>query len=206
MLSTDWTTFKTIVTAQNLPFKYVTLDSNTYYLYTSDNGVEYSCIIPITTPAGTEQTDFEANLKSKGNRTSSVTLAPFADKILPDGRRLYARVHGVSASVSGAPDNIDFVIPYNTCKLTGIEILNGLIGDTVNLKVLDTPTGTISGVPNMVLNQFGYDVNVAKDFYSRESKYDADLIKDMKIRIEYDSIATLPANVYVNFIIHEVKA
>ena len=143
----------------------------------------------------------------KGNLPSLVKSSnqPFADKVLPNGKKLYTRVHGVSASVSGTPDNIDFVIPYDNCKLTGIEILNGLVGDTCNLKVLDTPTGTISGVANYMLNQFGFDVNVNKDFYKRESAYDADLRKDMKIRIEYESIAALPANVFVNFILHEVK-
>ncbi len=203
MINVDWATFKSVVTGQNLTFKYVTLDNN-YYMYT-ENASPIACHVEITNPANSDQTDFETNLKSKGNRSEAVTIAPFADKVLPNGKRLYTRVHGIQASVSGAPDTIDFNIPYNNCKLTGIEILNGLTGDTCNLKVIDTPSGTISGVPNAVLNQFGFDVNVNKDYYKRESAYDADLIKDMKIRVEYDSIATLPANIYLNFILHEVK-
>lgn len=130
---------------------------------------------------------------------------PFAAKTLPNGKKLYTRVHGVAASVSGAPDDIIFTVPYAACKLTGIEIIGGQIGDTVNLKVLDSTTGTYTGVANYQLNQFGYDVNVAKDFYSRESAYDADLFQGMQIKVEYDSVATLPANVYLNFILHEVK-
>lgn len=131
---------------------------------------------------------------------------PFCSKELPDGRKLYLRVHGISGAVSGAPDNLDFTVPYDNCKLTGIEIIGGVIGDTCNLKVLDTPTGTVSGEANKVLNQSGFDVNVAKDYYKRECVYDADLIKDMKIRVEYDSIAALPVNVYINIILHEVKS
>lgn len=132
---------------------------------------------------------------------------PFAAKVLPDGKKLYTRVHGVSSSVAGAPDNIDFLVPYNNCKLTGLEIINGELGDKVNLKILDTPTGTISGTPYAVLNQFGYNVCIASNYYERESPYDADLIKDLTIRLEYDAINTdlLPKTVYVNFVLHEVK-
>jgi hypothetical protein len=151
---------------------------------------------------GSDQVDF---LKNSTPPNIAASNYPFASKVLANGKKLYTRVHGVSASVSGAPDNIDFVVPYNNCKLTGIEIVGGNLGDTCNLKILDTPTGTISGVPDYVLNQFGFDVNVGKDYYKRESSYDADLIKDLKIRVEYDSAATLPIPVYINFILHEVK-
>lgn len=151
---------------------------------------------------GSAQVDF---LKNTVPPNIAASNYPFASKVLPNGKKLYTRVNGVQASVSGAPDNIDFVIPYDNCKLTGIEIIGGNAGDTVNLKVLDTPTGTVSGVANYMLNQFGFDVNVSKDYYKRDSAYDADLIKDMKIRIEYDSAAALPIPVYINFILHEVK-
>ena len=140
-----------------------------------------------------------------GPQGVSVKTSPFADKVLSNGKKLYTRVHGVSAEVSGAPDNITFTVPYTACKLTGIEIIGGALGDKVNLKILDSTTGTYTGSANYQLNQFGFDVNVAKDFYSRESAYDADLFLNMQIRVEYDSVAALPANVYINFILHEVK-
>jgi hypothetical protein len=152
--------------------------------------------------SGSAQVDF---LKNTTPPNIAASNYPFASKILPNGKKLYARVHGIQASVSGDAYTIDFVIPYNDCKLTGIEIIGGNTGDTINLKVLDTPAGTISGIADYMLNQFGFDVNVSKDFYERDSAYDADLIKDMKIRIEYDSASTLPIPVYINFILHEVK-
>ena len=145
------------------------------------------------------------NLISKLEKDIAIKTYPFTDKILPNGKKLYIRVHGIQESVSGSPDTIDFNIPYNACKLTGIEIINGSVGDTCNLKIIDTPEGIVSGTPNAVLNQFGFDVNIGKDYYKRESSYDADLIKDMKIRVEYNSVNTLPVNVYINFILHEVK-
>jgi len=205
MINVDWLTFKSLVTAQSLPFKYVTLDS-TYYMYT-ENASPIACHVTITTPTSSDQSDFETNLKPKGNRSTAVTLTPFADKVLPNGKRLFTRVHGTSANVAGAPDTIDFEIPYTMCKLTGIDIINGELGDKINLKILDTVTGTVSGVPNMVLNQFAYNVNIASSFHKFESRYDADMIQGLRIRVEYDAVTPdlLPKTIYVNFYLHEVK-
>lgn len=205
MINVDWLTFKSVVTAQSLAFKYVNLGA-TYYMYT-ENATPIACHLDITTPAGVEQADFETNLKPKGNRSTTVTLTPFADKVLPNGKRLFTRVHGTSATVSGAPDTIDFEIPYAMCKLTGIDIINGELGDKINLKILDTVSGTISGVPNMVLNQFAYNVNIASNFHKFESRYDADMIQGLRIRVEYDAVTPdlLPKIIYVNFYLHEVK-
>lgn len=130
----------------------------------------------------------------------------FAAKSLSDGKKIYKRVHGVKALVQNDPVNIELVVPYDSCKITGVELIAGVHGDKVNFKVYDTPTGTISGIPNQLLNQFGFDVYVAKDLHREISNYDADLIKDMKLVVEYDAKdELLPRDVYVNFILHEVK-
>lgn len=143
----------------------------------------------------------------KDNLPSQVeSLAqPFASKILSNGSRLFRRVHGITASVQNAPDNIDFTVPYAKCKITGVQILNGKIGDKANFKVLDTAGGLISGVPNAVLNQFGFDVNIIPDEATYPSKYDADLIAGMVLRIEYDAVdELLPRTIYVNLDLHQV--
>lgn len=131
---------------------------------------------------------------------------PFASKVLPNGKKLYRRIHGVSAVVAGAADNINFSVPYESCKITGIEIIGCEKGDRVNFKIFDTPAGTISGVPNLLLNQFGFNVALPDAYYENVSPYDADLIEDLVIRLEYDAINTdlLPKTVYVNFTLHEV--
>lgn len=133
--------------------------------------------------------------------------SPFADKILPNGSKLFKRVHGVSQQVSNSLVNIDFSIPYANCKITGMEIISAVAGDVCNFKILDTPSGTISGVANAQLNQFGFNVNIASIFYKHESNYDADLIQDLKIRIEYlpkDTSST--RDVFINLILHEVQS
>jgi hypothetical protein len=130
----------------------------------------------------------------------------FSDKVLINGKKIFTRIMGIEASVGSSSENIDYVIPFNEVKITGIEIINSDIGDKVSLQVLDTPTGTLSGVPNMLLNEFGTSVNLSKDFYKYSSCYDADLIKDMKIRLVYDAVdSLLPKTIYINFYLHEIK-
>ena len=94
----------------------------------------------------------------------------FADKILPCGKKIYARTHGKSFSVSAGANTLDFDVPYAACKITGIEIMNGELGDNVDFFILDDDLGTYSTIPNSVLNQFGYDANIAPNNYRHESK------------------------------------
>lgn len=152
----------------------------------------------------------------KGNKASSLTRItssvsvekskPFFDKKLPDGKKIFKRIHGATTTVQASTVNVELVVPYNTCKITGVEIIAAVHGDKVNFKVLDTPTGTISTIPNYLLNQFGFEVFLAKDLHREISNYDADLIKDMKLVVEYIPKDTgSPREIYVNFILHEVK-
>lgn len=128
---------------------------------------------------------------------------PFASKTLKDGKKLYKRVHGVSTPIDNETKNIDFTVPYEACKITGVELINTDIGDSVNLKVLDTTTGTYTTIANYMLNQFGFNVYLAPGSHKEISQYDADLYLNMQLRIEYTTEAT--KTVYVNFILHEVK-
>lgn len=144
-------------------------------------------------------------LKDLNVKPVKITPYPFREKILEDGKKTFTRVHGISASVQGASDNIDFVIPYTNCKITGMEVIGGVLGDVVNFKVLDTPTGTISTIPNYELNQFGFNVAVSSGFYKYVSEYPADLIQNMKIRLEYDAKdELLPRTVYINLFLHQI--
>lgn len=127
----------------------------------------------------------------------------FASKVLVSGGKLFKRVHGIKSSLDNETKNIELVVPYDNCKITGVELIGGSLGDSVNLKVLDTPTGRLSTIPNYMLNQFGFNVYISKGYHKETSAYDADLIKDMKLLVEYKTAET--KDVYVNFILHEVK-
>ena len=132
-------------------------------------------------------------------------LAPFGSKEL-DGKKLFKRVHGVVVACSTGLNTFDFVVPYNNAKLNMLEIMWAPEGCIADFKVYDTPTGTISTIPNYMLNQFGYGAGVSKDIYTQHSEYDADVIKDMKLSCEL----TLPTgattkDICVNFILNELK-
>lgn len=119
-------------------------------------------------------------------------------------KSLYKRIHGKSFAVVNGTTNLDFSVPYNNAKVESIEIINGELGDKLNFKVLDTPTGTISGIPNLMLNQFGFDVYMdGSGYYEQRSQYDADVILDMQFRIEFTT--TTAKTVYINYILNEVK-
>ena len=141
----------------------------------------------------------------KNNLTPEVssTSYPFASKILPDGKKLFGRAHGKTFVLNSGANVLDFDIPYANCKITGVEIIGGEVGDTLDFFVLDDSLGTYSTIPDYPLNQFGFDVGISKDFYKRESVYDADLYYNMCISIAYYSQSA--KTVYINYILHEVK-
>jgi hypothetical protein len=131
---------------------------------------------------------------------------PFASKTV-GSLGLFNRTHGKSFALTtgGNPNVCDFEVPYNQVKFNGVEIVGGELGDKVSLKIIDTdgdPT-TPYYSQDAVLNQFGFDVYIVSDFYRRESRYDADLYKDMRIRIEYTTQSD--KTIYVNYMLHELK-
>lgn len=118
-------------------------------------------------------------------------------------KSLFIRATGKVFPVVVGANTLDISIPYDVMKFNGLQIVNGKVGETVNLKVLDTPAGLISGVPNYMLNQFGFNVNLLDGEFIRESKYDADIYKDMVVRIELTAIEA--RDFRVNYSLHEVK-
>lgn len=135
-----------------------------------------------------------------GNLISS--NSPFAMKKV-NGKSLFKRVHGMQLLTVIGLNTFEFNIPYNQCKITGIELIGASSCDIADLEVYDTPTGTISTIPNYLLNQFGFTVNVAKDYYAHRSEFDSDLIKDMKIEVHLYAQAV--GLVGLNLILNEVK-
>jgi len=76
--------------------------------------------------------------------------------------------------------------------------------DTAELRVYDNASGTYSGFPNALLNQFGYTLNMAKDYYARTSPFDADLYQGMVLKLTYVSISN--KRIGINIIMNEVKS
>jgi len=196
----SWTTFKAHIT-DKARLRYD--DRGDFYKldYPDDgDGLESS----ILKDSGADQTDFDTNYKTSANKKIAIPtqIDTFTAKVA-GAKKLYTRTHGITFSAAIGDNNIDYNIPYDLVKFNALEIIGAELGDTASLQVLDTPTGTFSTVPNFMLNQFGFTVNLPTGFYARESKYDADLIKDMKIRVIYNSVSA--KTVRINFVLHELK-
>ena len=128
--------------------------------------------------------------------------APFAAKTIGT-KKLYKRVTGMQASVSAGTTDVIFVMPYNWAKITGIEIVGGAILDKISLFVLDSVAGNYTGSSSAMLNQFGFNVNVNKDYYINTSEFDADLYLNMQIKVSYNT--PVAKTIGINFILNEVK-
>ena len=118
-------------------------------------------------------------------------------------KKLYTRATGKTFSLAVGDNTLDFTVIFDVMKFNGVEIDKAEAGEKINLKVLDTAAGLLSGVPNYVLNQFGYDINLPDGHYRLMSAYDADLIKDLQIRIEYNALSA--RTIGVNYMLHELK-
>ena len=211
MLRVEWTTLKSQLSDTDMDLFYIEEDTR-YILRGFSNEWQLECILDKTPSDTADLDDFEANYKSTANQSPlahvEVSSSPaFQAKTVGD-KKLFQRVEGAefAVTISGNPNILNFTIPYVSCKFTGLEILGGESGDKVKLNILDTDTGTVSTVPNYVLNTFGGKhglVNISPDFYVRESRYDADLFIGLKISVEYTSISD--KTVYINYVLHELK-
>ena len=216
MIQLKWTETKQIIDA-GLDFSHITDVDDNYLIYVRDGSITFWCLIAKESPASLEQTEFENNYLSNsqfGLYKQPVYQAsfPFAKKVTEDGKKLFKRVHGVKASLSG-DTTISLDVPYNSCKINGLEIVWAPAGLQADLKVYDTPQGHIqigmgvpteSITPSLLLNQFGFASGVAKDYYEEISQYDADLIKDMKLEVTLLNPNNKTGDVCVNFILHEL--
>lgn len=137
----------------------------------------------------------------------SIQSSAFASKILADGTHLFKRKHGVVGGIvqPGSTGGFLFTIPYNSCKITDVEVVGSKLNDQVNFKIHDTSTGLISTVPYYPINQFGYDVFVSEGIFRESSNYDADLFLDLNLGMEYTNNGTTPVTVNFNVTLHEVK-
>lgn len=118
-------------------------------------------------------------------------------------KKLFARFSGIQVGLEIGTNEISYTVPFAWAKIIGIEVVGCENLDTASLKVYDSATGTYSGVPDILLNQFCFDINLPKDFYSRMAQFDADVYQGMIIKIDYNSKSA--KTVGINFLINEVK-
>lgn len=119
-------------------------------------------------------------------------------------KNIFKRFTGISQPLNQGSNTFMWTqANFPWVKFLGVEVIGAELGDTCDLYVLDTTTGTYSGVPNYQLNQFGFTVNVGPSFYKRESSFDADMYQGLQIKFVYNSVSA--KTVYINFDMNEVK-
>jgi len=146
--------------------------------------------------------------------TETPAAYPFKKKCLESGNKLFRRKHGIKETIpANSSETLSIIVPYNNCKIDELEIVNGKIGDTVDLKVYDTPEGLIQMsmgvppeqiIPSKMLNQFGFGANICEGYYKDKSDYDADLIKDLKVEVTYYNNGDSDLVIGANFILHQI--
>lgn len=133
-------------------------------------------------------------------------MLPFASKDLPNGKKLKRKTHGITFTI---PANDTITVPY-TCtygqaKMNEVEVLWAPEGVKAKMNVKDTASGTYSTVPNMILDSFGYDVNIAKDYWKGRSEYDADIYIGMVLEFVLENTSSVSKTVGINIVLHEVS-
>lgn len=207
MSKVTWSQLKQFITNNSLAYSW-RQDDNSYTI----TAANWQTIIPFSNPLSSEQYDFETNYKSVNSISPlgvvNVQSAPAfgAKTIIVAGqlKRLFARFTGFQSSVSLGANTITYTATYPWAKMIGIEVVNCDQLDTADLKIYDTAGGTYSGVPNALLNQFSYSLNLPADYYLKMAQFDADLYAGMVIKITYNSVAVLPKTVGINLLLNEV--
>lgn len=100
--------------------------------------------------------------------------------------------------------SVTYTIPYTACLMTATTIVDAVAGDQCDFEVLDTTTGTVSGIANYSLNKFGHGVYPAKGFYTEVSEYDAELFAGLQLKISVTPVDTVTRSIYFNITLHEL--
>lgn len=108
------------------------------------------------------------------------------------------------ALTQGSNTFIGHTVSKAHVKMSGLKIMNGEALDYTDVKILDDTSGTYTGTPNALLNQYGFSCNVAKDMHYETCNYDADLYYGMQIQFVYNSQSA--KTIGINFDFNEVKA
>ena len=203
IVKTTWTKLKPRITTNSLAIQYIEQADGNYFVFIVESSLIISCLIFNSDPANEDQIDFETNFKTNANKSLLVQPSPFASKSLTCGKKIFKRYHGGQYAVNAGSNTILYTISYDQVKITGLDIMYAEPLDTVDLLILDSTTGTYSTIPNYVLNQFGFGVNISKDFFRYENNYDADLYINMQIKVVYNSQSA--KTIGINFNLSEVK-
>jgi len=195
-LEITWAELKRLADSKQASLQWIDADDR-YYIALVDGP-----FILHTVLAKADASEFESSYKAVGNKKVENNAPSFTSKVVGT-KKLYARNTGHQFALNAGSNVFTITATLPWAKVTGVEVLGGETLDFADFKVKDTAAGTYSGVPNYVLNQFGFSVNIAKDYYRREATFDADLYQGMVLEFTYNSVSA--KTIGINLIMAEVK-
>jgi len=175
---------------------YFGVNVDSYKLYAGNRGIVFYCDLDLDDVA-----DYETNYKPQANTVSPETNEndAFASK---QGHSF--RGMGFSGNALKNASTVIALTVDNTYDLSGVEILNGALGDKVQMKVVDDALGTYSTIPNYVLDQFGINWNIRPNFV-KDLPYTARVYLGMKVEFHYTNSDILNDRmIYINLDLHRV--
>lgn len=210
-IETNWDGIKSFATARSVSIQYVDYNGN-YFIAAADNFFAVQTLISKENSEDADLIDFETNYKSNANKPTVLNSAvqaqaPFGNKtIIINGvtKKLFARFTGFQTTLTTGSNEINHTVIYPWAKIIGIEVINCSALDTASLKIYDNDLGSYSGVPNLLLNQFSFDLNMPDGFYQRQAQFDADIYQGMVIKIDYTSVSD--KTIGINILYNEVKS
>ena len=190
-----WKDFKSTINKYQLKvYYYIAEFSGNYHLFAERNGVRYECKL---TPTNEDFIDFGTNYLAKAvEYKSSVQVSQaWSSKRLPTGQAVIRRKHGLGKhkTKKGETLTVDYKVPYNHCKIDELEIIGAKEFDEISLE-------SIAGLSSL---KVGFDVVLPNGQYKDKSDYDADLYKDMIIRLTY--LPETDGRVGFNIVLHELR-
>lgn len=70
---------------------------------------------------------------------------------------------------------------------------------------MDDSLGSYSGIPDKVLNQYGFSVNLKEDYHELYSEYPGTVYQNMVMRVKYKNNSDVATKIHVNLKINELK-
>lgn len=205
----EWSDVKSVLVNRSLSAQYTIIGAN-FWIKAIDGSFEVECVIPTNTSLSSDSLDFVTNFQANANKplTSNSDVQsqpPYGSKTVTISgvvKKLFARFTGLQFNVVAGVNTLSYTATYPWVKLIGVEAVNCEALDTVDFKVYDTALGTYSGVPNALLNQFSYSLNLPKDFYQRMAQFDADIYQGMVLQVTYTSQST--KTIGINLLLDQV--
>lgn len=105
--------------------------------------------------------------------------------------------HGYSFNAVKNTTTMGMFTVHNDCEFSGIEIINGAMGDTVHLRVMH-PTDD-----NIVIDQFGTDWNMKNETMLKVLNYASFIPDTYRICVPYTNNDSVDRTIYVNLDLHK---